>query len=424
MNRTYQRPYKATFFSSAQKMYGRDMANAHLDTVVLQGLPKGMQRPFKYSFYKEDGPGGAPCVITSGTIRLFGGSASEEVGSGSKIAIALHDHQPNEQTVWATSGVWRVQVNIDNPPISKGMTAYYIAETGLFTASPIGGGTTRIQVGNFTSGVSLAPELGMTSGTFWALVQLNQDSNNPSIAAPTVLSCTCDEACDIVIMPTVTAQTGLAVDFAANAWSGNPEIPVGAIEWNFSGNQTGGLYNVEATGENVSHIFPTAGTYTVRVTAFSDLSNGSPCCTPVDGTTEPCCKAYEISVVVTAQSARVISVCEVPAVVRTYQGSAQYTEAVRRDTVLGSITIAGTAYHLDPIALATNLGDAIQAIKDLLDDESIAYTDVTIVYFAAPDDFEAATVIITITGATADFQTLTVLTDGAGTAANITINPI
>jgi len=405
-------------------MYGRDMANAHLDTVVLQGLPKGMQRPFKYSFYKEDGPGGAPCVITSGTIRLFGGSASEEVGSGSKIAIALHDHQPNEQTVWATSGVWRVQVNIDNPPISKGMTAYYIAETGLFTASPIGGGTTRIQVGNFTSGVSLAPELGMSSGTFWALVQLNQDSNNPSIAAPTVLSCTCDEACDIVIMPTVTAQTGLAVDFAANAWSGNPEIPVGAIEWNFSGNQTGGLYNVEATGENVSHIFPTAGTYTVRVTAFSDLSNGSPCCTPVDGTTEPCCKAYEISVVVTAQSARVISVCEAPAVAKTYQGSRQYEEDVKGDTVLGSITIAGTAYHLDPIALATNLGDAIQAIKDLLDAENIAYTDVVVVYFAAPANNEDATVIITITGATADFQTLTVLTDGAGTAQNITINPI
>ena len=134
--------------------------------------------------------------------------------------------------------------------------------------------------------------------------------------------------------------------------------------------------------------------------------------------------SVSVTVVVTATTASVIAVCEEPApAARTFQGSAQYAETVKGDTVARSITVGGDVLDLDPNSLKTEMTDVISNIKAVLDGESIAYEDVTVVYFEAPANGGNATVSITVTGAIADIQTFTVTTGGS-TNRTISIDPV
>lgn len=314
MNReNFERPYNARRYRSAEMMR-RSVENS--DVEMHKSAPAGVHRTIQYTSYAElqNHSDAAPYVVCSGATQLIGGAD----GAGNRVGIACQDHLCATQTMFYVKGLFDVPFDQASTPQTGliGSAAYYVSATGLFSADATGLGTDRIKVGTFQSDAWLATnKVNNPNGVMWATVQLTQTYDNATLAAPAAENtCLCDNSiCDLYAAPTVAHQSGLTVIFNANAVSGNPLQPIGSYNWNFNGavTTTGGVvsFTTQSSEANPSFTFPSADTYTdVYLMIAAQLPDGSCGCDSVQTSGQnPCCKTYQMTVVVTASSATIVS---------------------------------------------------------------------------------------------------------------------
>lgn len=338
----FVRPYNARRYRSAEMMR-RSVEGS--DVEMHMSAPAGVHRTVQYTSYAElqNHDNAAPYVVCSGATQLIGGAN----GAGNRVGIACDDHLCNTYTMFYVKGLFGVPFDQASTPQTAliGLPAYYIAESGLFTADATGLGRTRIKVGTFQSDAELATDkVNNPNGVMWATVQITQTFDNATLAAPTVQNtCLCDNSiCDLFAAPTVAHQNGLTVIFNANAVSGNPLHSIGAYNWNFDGTvtTTGGVisFATQSTEANPSFTFPSAGTYSdVYLMISAQLPDGTCGCDNLQTSGQnPCCKTYRLEVIVTATSATIVSCNAVDnSVLRNWSAEKQYakTTALQVDTV-------------------------------------------------------------------------------------------
>lgn len=428
----YIRPALAKYYQSCERTR---LSLGTLSLEKAQGLALGYQRPIKYSSYSETENFIAQKVICGGTIRLLGGYGGDPNGGGNRIGIAVQDHVPGQTTDYYTDGVWAMQMDSEAATTDLlGRTAYYIIESGLVTDRSSGSGTNRIPIGFFqvTDSYTRAdnPNKLTYSSNYWADVLLDQKFDNASLAGPTLSDdCGCSTTCcDIFAAPSVAGQFGLTVDFAANAINGNPANGLGTLSWNFDGSVTnsGGVVSFvpQAYGQNVSFTFPSAGTYSDVWLIVKSAINGTDCdCANQTAGQAPCCLAYNLTVVVTATSATIVSCNTVDnSVLRTFNLLKIYTKTSIAvvDTVVrvnfrtssaqaaaGDITTAGAA------ALKTAIEDAITAAGFVF-----AAVIVNVTPARADGDDQSLSVVVVDTNA--DLYELDININGVASTASFT----
>lgn len=412
----YIRPELAKYYQSAERTR---LTLAVLDLEKAVGLPKGAQRPLKYSCYNEaEGFNATQGVICGGTIRLLGGFGGDPEGGGGRIGIAVQDHVSGQMTDYYTNGTWAMQVDSASGTTGlMGRTAYYIIESGLVTDVATGSGTNRIPIGffqvqNVYSRAENPNKLTYGSSNF-ADVLLQQKFDNANIAGPTISTdCGCSSACcDIAAAPAIWGQFGLNVDFVANAVNGNPALELGSLSWNFDGSvtNTGGVvsFAAQAVGEKVSFAFPSAGTYSDVWLIVKSALNGTDCeCSNQDVGQAPCCLAYNLTVVVTATSAEIVSCNTVDnSTLRNWSTEKQYTKT--------------TAAQVDAVVQVDFTTSTDQAAAGNITDAAQATTAAAIKLAIENAGFVCGSVLFTVSPAAADGDTQSFVCVVIGTNADL-----
>jgi len=426
MRQQFVRPYNARRFRSVEMMR-RSVENTQVERHL--SAPAGVHRTALYTAFAElqDHSGAKPYVVCSGATQLIGGAA----GAGNRVGIAAQDHLCETETQFYTRGTFDVPFNPEDATQTglMGKDAYYVAETGYFTSVSSGLGTTSIKVGVFQSDAILATDKSKyPNGIMWVRVLLQQTYDNASIAAPAVLNeCMCDNSlCNLYADPTVTHKSGLTVDFAANAVSGNPAQTIGSYNWNFDGivTITGGVvsFETQSTEANPTFTFPGAATYTdVYLMISAQLEDGSCGCDNVQTAGQtPCCKTYQLTVEVTASGATIVECNTVDnSTLRNWSTEKSYTKttAAQVDTV----NVVDFTTSTDQAAVG-NITDAGQtataaAIKAAIIAAGFVCTSVlfTVIPAAADGDTQGFTCVVI--GTNADLKELDTTVNGAaGTA--------
>lgn len=265
-----------------------------LRQIVAKTPPAGRVRPLAYGVYDEPTSLTDPKteVITSGSVCLIGGAAGSEYG-GDTIGILAVDSQAGEMRTFFTSGKFYLPLDhLGDAGASParvaasakgslgGKKAYWLVDLGMVTDQvPAGGGEKYLEIGRFHHDNEGAKPTGIHWGNIFAIVDLepaHQDAVEPPSEAAISWSAT------TALFPAVSEVAGLSVDFEVNANSSDPwKEPVVTTVIDAAGT------NVSKTGQEFSHTFASAATYTVDIT--------------VDGTT------YNYEVVVSAGAAPTIA---------------------------------------------------------------------------------------------------------------------
>lgn len=430
MRQQFVRPYNARRFRSIEMMR-RSVENTQVERHT--SAPAGVHRTALYTAFAElqDHSGAKPYVVCSGATQLIGGAA----GAGNRVGIAAQDHLCETETQFYTRGTFDVPFNPEDATQTglMGKDAYYVAETGYFTSSATGLGTTCIKVGVFQSDAILATDKSKyPNGIMWVRVLLQQTYDNASLAAPAVLNeCMCDNSlCNLYAAPTVTHKSGLAVDFAANAVSGNPAQTIGGYNWNFDGvvTTTGGVvsFATQSTDENPSFTFPSAGTYSnVYLMISAQLEDGSCGCDNVQTAGQtPCCKTYQLEVIVTASSATIVS-CNTVDNSTLRNWSTEKTYAKTTAIVVDTVTQVDFTTSTDQAA-AGNITDAGQtataaAIKAAIIAAGFVCTSVLFTVSPAAADGDNQSFTCVVIGTNADLKELDITINGGASTSTFTV---
>lgn len=426
----FVRPYNARRYRSAEMMIRSVQGNK---VEMHKSAPAGVHRTVQYTSFAElqNHSDAVPYVVCSGATQLIGGVD----GAGNRVGIACQDHLCETQTMFYTECLAEVPFDHLSTPQTGliGKAAYYVSATGFFSADATGLGTDRIKVGTFQSDANLSLEkVDYPNGIMWAFVQLTQTYDNATLAAPTAQNtCLCDNSiCDLFAAPTVAHQNGLTVIFNANAVSGNPLQPIGSYNWNFDGTVTitGGVisFATQSTEANPSFTFPRAGTYSdVYLMISAQLGDGSCGCDNVNQTAgqNPCCKTYQLEVIVTASSATIVS-CNTVDNSTLRNWSAEKTYAKTTAAVVDTVTQVDFVTSTDQAA-AGNITDAAQAttaaaIKAAIIAAGFVCTSVLFTVSPAAVDGANQSFTCVVIGTNADLKELDIVINGVADKATFT----